>query len=185
MKSNHKRILLLVLSSLIKTLLVASFVLLFSWSLVQVANWKNRKPPVTALADGNLILKADDASIQGMGAAKANLYAGKRNIGWWDNSSQWLEWQVNVDQTGIYRVMLEYALPSNMETELNLLVADQALAITASTSGGWDKWAELDLGEIKLTKGKNQTFTLKPAGQGVTTGIMNFVQLRFEPSIPE
>ncbi len=81
--------------SIMKTLLVASFVLLFSWSLVQVAKWKSRKPPIVALADGTLVLNADDAIIQGAGAAKVNLYAGKRNIGWWDNSTQWMEWEVD------------------------------------------------------------------------------------------
>ena len=95
MNTSYKTKLMIILSSVGKILLVASLVLIIGWTLVRVAQWKNRKPPVESESDGTSILLADTAEILGTGTARANLFEKKRNIGWWDHTTQWLSWQVN------------------------------------------------------------------------------------------
>ena len=165
MKPNYKNLTLQILSSLAKTALVAALVLGTAWSLMRAGEWKSRKPAITAQEDGSFLLTADTAQIMGPGSARANLYAGKRNIGWWDDPKQFLLWTVNIDKSGTYKCELEYALQPGSGTEFQFEASSNTLPFTANSTGGWDKWLTIHVGDIELKKGNNQTLALKPIRQ--------------------
>ena len=180
MNTSYKTKLILIISSVGKTLLVASLVLSIGWTLVQVAQWKNRKPVVEPESNGTIILLADAAEILGTGSARVEVYAGKRNIGWWDNTTQRLSWRINVAQSGTYRAILEYSLPKGHQTDFQVVISDETLYATAIETGAWDIWDKMDVGIIELTTGKKQSLTMTPIHIN-RKGVMNFVSLRLEP----
>ncbi|MCP5535020.1 MAG: hypothetical protein H7A51_02170 [Akkermansiaceae bacterium] len=181
---NHafKKYLTISASFVLKTLLVAVLILGLGWSLMQLAVWKNSKPVVEANADGTITLTADDATIMGSGGAKANLHAGRRNIGWWDHTSQSLEWRVDVREEGNYRVMLDYALPARMKTDCRLKAGGSSLDFSTGSTGGWAKWDTLEAGTIKLKAAKGQLIQLIPTQIHQPAGVMNFAELRLIPT---
>ena len=181
MKSDHKKLFLVTLSSLIKTALVAVLVLGLGWSLVQIAVWKNKKPTVEANSDGSITLTADDANILGAGGAKTNFYAGRRNIGWWDHTSQYLEWKVDIKESATYRVELDYALPANMKTDFSFTAGNEFVNFTTDATGGWDQWKSLTIGAIRLAAGENQTIKLTAEKIYQQEGVMNFAEMRLIP----
>ena len=176
-----KKHLLVAVSSLVKTALVACLILGLGWTLVQIAAWKNAKPVVEAGEDGSVTLTAADSNILGPGGARLNDYAGKNNIGWWDSSGQSLMWHADIPRSGTYRVELEYSLPSSHTNHFDLTCGDETLSFTTPGSGGWDQWKTMPLGQIKLTKGGGRQITLKPTRMSHSEGVMNFVRLHLQP----
>ena len=181
MNVDTKKCLMLALSSIVKVLLIAGLILGLGWGLVQVAIWKTQKPTIKAADDGSLVLSASDATLKGIGGAKVNQFAGKRNIGWWDSTGQWLEWKTDISQAGIYRVELEFSLPGKLTTNFDLICGDQILSFKANGTGGWDKWDTMKSGEINLVAGDGQMITLKATRMSRNEAVLNFVQLRLIP----
>lgn len=172
-----KRIIILLLDSTLRTALVAGLVFVFAWSLVQ---WAAYRPAVEADADGVFRLLAEDAVCHGPPEIRFNTFAGEKNIGWWDFDSQWLEWKVDVETAGKYDVSLRYSRPGEVSTGLELVVGGATLATPVPGSGGWDRWKEVDLGEIELAVGEGQMATLK-AFDLPSEGVINFVELVLTP----
>ena len=183
MKVSHKRI-IICCSSIAKTLLVAGMVFAFGWSLVHIAEWKSRKPAVEAAANGEIVFPADSAEIHGKGEARVNNFKGQRNIGWWDMESQWLAWAVNVKETGQYEVKLHYARHTTKEIDMEMTIGETTLKIIGPGTDGWDKWKEISIGTMNLTKGKEQVFTLK-AVDLPSEGVINLVTITLTPEDSE
>jgi hypothetical protein len=179
MNTSYKIKIKLVISSILKILLVATLILFLGWFLVQVALWKNRKPTVDPQSDGTILLVAETTDILGPGSAHVNLFAGKQNIGWWDDLAQQLTWRINVAKTGLYHATIEYSLPPGHLTTLQVKISDKTLPFTVPATGGWNIWQEIDLGTIELTSGKAQMLKLVPI-HAKQKGILNFVSLRLE-----
>lgn len=181
MNVTKKKWLAITLDSVIKALLVAALVLGLGWSLVQVANWKNEKPVVMANEDGTIKLTADQANIHGPGGARPNLYAGRRNIGWWDNPTQSLLWNIEFEHPGTYRVEIDYALPANLKTDCLLKSPTSTLEFTIKGTGGWDKWKTISPGTLTIHGGDELPIQLIATHIHQPKGVMNFAELRLIP----
>ncbi len=169
------------LLSIIKILLVIALVVGICLSLVKLAEWKDRKPVIKPDAQGNIFLEAADASIAGIGTARYNILNGVKNIGWWDHTTQSLQWRFIANKQGLYEVKLNYALPSGLETDFVLSVNDHQLNCVITSTGGWDQWLEVSLGQINLTASQPHIASIKPLRTTGGVGIMNLCKLHLKP----
>lgn len=177
----YQKYLLPLFKDIVKIAMVGALIFGLGWGLVQLAVWKNQKPVVEAGEGGMIELRAADARILGNGGARLNDYGGKSNIGWWDSAGQWLEWEVNVPRSGRYRLNLEYALPGRLATGFDFVCGESKLPIVVEGSGGWDKWKNIDLGEIQLTRGDRQLVFLKVNDLPREKSVINFVRITLVP----
>ena len=164
------------IDSVIKTLLVAGLLFGCVWILVRIAAWEPKKP---AASEGTLVLSAKAAILHGDGIRFETL-DGVEDVGWWDFDTQWLSWEIDIEKSAEYRVLLRYSRPGSSSVKLDLAGGETVLHAAAAATGGWKQWKSIDLGCIDLPAGKGQTFTLKaidPPGKGV----INFAGLELVP----
>ncbi len=97
------------------------------------------------------------------------------NIGW-TKDGEWLNYTLNVNATGVYDIVIRYAMakgPSTIAVKIN--GADVAFSKALSSTGGDQKWKSIKVGNIVLAKGK-QTFTLLFEKGGANIGFIKFAQ---------
>ena len=117
---------------------------------------ENLKPaPVTeaaiiiqADAKGAFRLDANDAELHG-DQIKVESKGVLNNIGFWDKSTDWASWSVQVDKPGAYQVSLELATPHSGGVYV-VEIGDQTLAAKVRPTGDWDKFQGSTAGRIEL-----------------------------------
>ena len=93
----------------------------------------------------------------------------------WVEAGEWLEYAIDVSQTGYYNLEIEYATDNNSGGPFYLEIAGQKITnnLTVSDSGGWDKWKSKTYQNIALVKGKH-TLKLVVSNGGFNLGKMTF-----------
>lgn len=95
------------------------------------------------------------------------------NIGW-TKDGEWLNYTLNVNATGVYDIVIRYAMangPSTIAVKIN--GADVAFSKTLTSTGGDQKWKNIKVGSVHLAKG-SQTFTLLFEKGGANIGFIKF-----------
>jgi len=106
---------------------------------------------VTANADGTLHLKAATSQMHGEQFRFEGTYG---NIGFWNQSDEYVKWLIEVPVSGDYEVLVDYACPDVAEANTcRLNYSNQTLRATVVSTGSWDEYRELNLGTLKLAKG--------------------------------
>lgn len=109
--------------------------------------------------DDSFVLPAEDARIQGF-LALLQTTSGIRNIGYWTNQRDSVEWAVDVPQAGRYQVEAQYACPaaqagSTFRVEAPYS-AGNVTGVVAAT-GGWDQFKTVSLpGSLFLRAGRQK-----------------------------
>jgi alpha-L-fucosidase len=152
-------------------------------------------PKVQADASGVLILKAADAEIKGS-TARLQGSGDDANIGYWTNAEDAVNWTVEVDRPGTYKVEVRYACEPGSEGSTYTVSAwppgageggvgrkidnNNDLRATVASTGGWGAFKTERLGgSLRLERGKNRVAVggvIKP-GQAV----MNLASVRLTP----
>ena len=112
-----------------------------------------RNSPVTvkANADGILHLKASACQMHGDQFRFEKTYG---NIGFWNQSDEFVKWLIEVPASGDYEVVVDYACPDDAaENTCRLNSSRQTLQATVATTGSWDEYRELNMGILQLSKG--------------------------------
>jgi hypothetical protein len=76
------------------------------------------------------------------------------NIGW-TASGEWLNYTVNVLQTGKYKVKMKYAVSGTGNMTLKLNNIPVFSNFTLSNTGAWNSYQMVELGEIEMNQGTN------------------------------
>ena len=110
----------------------------------------------------------------------------RATIGWVE-AGEWLEYSVDVAQTGYYTLAVEYATDNNTGGPFYLEIAGQKITnnLTVSDTGGWDKWGSKTYQNIPLVEG-NHTLKLVVSNGGFNLGKMTFTYksaLDYDPLI--
>ena len=101
-------------------------------------------------------------------------------IGPWVNESDAALWQVDLPAAGRYRVYLLHAMDDNNAGNTWLIESDLGvLEGKVSTTGGFDKFIENEVGFIELKKGSNRIL-MRPAG-ALKGEMIDLRSIRFEP----
>lgn len=109
--------------------------------------------PVTvkADADGTLHLKASECQMHGDNFRFETTYG---NIGFWNQSDEYVTWRIEVPANGVYEVVVDYACPDGAaENTCRVDYAGQNLRATVTSTGSWDEYRKLKIGTIDLKKG--------------------------------
>lgn len=89
-----------------------------------------------------------------------------RALGWWNSQDDHCAWSFDVPPgaAGDYRVTLEYSCADNSAGNTVVVEANgNALTGKVAGSGGWEKYRGWNLGNLKLTEGRNE-LTVRSSG---------------------
>jgi hypothetical protein len=102
-------------------------------------------------ADGTLHLRAAACQMHGEQFRFETTYG---NIGFWNQSDEFVKWLVEVPANGDYEVLVDYACPdAAAENSCRLTYSNQTLRATVTSTGNWDEYRELNIGTLELVKG--------------------------------
>ena len=113
---------------------------------------------------GRLELGAGQADIHNPGYgehAKLETIAGKMNIGYWTDARAWLEWKFMIDRPGKFEVFGDAAL-QEAKSRFQILLESQKLSVSVSSTGGYDRFVVVKLGELTIADSGEHTIRLKP-----------------------
>ena len=122
---------------------------------------KNALVTVQANADGTIHLPATACQMNGEQFRFESRYG---NIGFWNQPNEFVEWTVQVPESGTYDVFMDYACPDAAAgNECKLSAAGKNLKSSVTSTGSWDQYREMKLGAIQLVKGETSV-QFGPAG---------------------
>ena len=99
--------------------------------------------------DGTIELLATSCRIFGSTIVYEPKY---KNIGFWSNPDDFVEWTFNVDQPGTYSVSLNYACPKHTAgNPFRFTCGRQTLTGKIKGTRTWDDYQRVELGTIELT----------------------------------
>jgi alpha-L-fucosidase len=128
---------------------------------------------LTQAADGTIKLLAEDAEIQGSGLRLENR-GDRPNVGYWGSASDYVQWPVQVNQPGTFRVEVTYACePGSAGSEYSVVAGGSKVTGKVEATRDWDTFTAAQPGQIRLNQGK-AIICVKPAGTKINgAGLMN------------
>ena len=136
---------------------------------------------ITPDSRSRLIFGADDATLHGS-HLKLEEQGGKPDIGYWDNSDEWVSWNARVDKPGVYLVSATVA-SANGGGEFVVEADGQKIAATVPQTAGWDTFATTEIGTLQLKRPVDFTVTVRAKDAGNWKAI-NLNSLQFTPENP-
>ncbi|MCX5643199.1 MAG: DUF5010 C-terminal domain-containing protein [Phycisphaerae bacterium] len=106
-----------------------------------------------------MTLPAPLAEIHG-GGAQVEEKGGQPNIGYWTNARDWLSWQFKLEKGGRFEIMATVAT-SAQSSKFELAVGEQKLTAQVETTGDYETFKTVKLGEVRFEKGSYE-LTVKP-----------------------
>ena len=107
------------------------------------------------------------------------------NLGHWVNAAEEVSWKIAVAQPGAFKARARYAATGG-GNRFRIEVRDAAGDVVSATeaerksSGGWDKFREWDLGELKVpTAG---TWEIRLGSADGKAPMLNFCRLNLQPN---
>jgi alpha-L-fucosidase len=133
---------------------------------------------ITPDVKGRLTFGADDATLHGENL-KLEEQGGKPNIGYWDNSSEWVSWNARITAPGTYQVNATIAAAAG-DAEFVVEAGVEQLIAKVPQTAGWDKFTVVDLGAVQIKSAGD--FTLKVrAKDAATWRAINLNSVRLTP----
>jgi putative membrane-bound dehydrogenase-like protein len=120
------------------------------------------EPPRQFAGNAPAIVRAEAGGTLNLAAAQARIFGPRlifetkhQNLGWWMRPADRAEWTCEVPAAGTYRVLLDYACaPSAAGNEFVLKAAGHQLRGTATSTGTWDDYRQVDIGQLDLPAGQ-------------------------------
>jgi len=131
-------------------------------------------------ADGTVELRAMDATVHGE-SARYESGGDRDNIGYWVNATDWVSWDVLVDQPGTFRVKVTYACdPGTPGAEFGVEAGGASVRGKVRATESWTQFIDEDLeGTLRLDKGKTSVAVRPTSMPGYA--VMNLKAIRLEP----
>lgn len=128
--------------------------------------------------DGSVRLPAMEAILHGNQLQYESGH-GKDNVGYWTDSSEWVEWRFKLKTPGVFEVTAEIAAQGS--GRFTLAAGQQALTGTAPNTGDYTRFQKVQLGTLDLPTGEN-SITVKPLPAGWQP--LNLKSLMLRPKAP-
>jgi putative heme-binding domain-containing protein len=141
---------------------------------------RNRRPPpksfhgntpqVIAAENGKYLLPARFAEVRG---PTMTFTVPQYALEYWQSMEDFATWEIDVAKSGAYVVELEYGLPSQAAGNAMILEGGaKPLVHTLASTGGWENYKTVRIGEIELASGR-QRITIKPLGDKLKEALMD------------
>jgi len=134
--------------------------------------------PLSQNPDGSLTLPAGEALCHGSEVKLESGHGGEGNIGFWINSSDWIDWQFKITKPGKFDVTAEIAATGSGSFEIS--VGDQKLQGTAPKTGDYTKYQKVKLGTIEFPAAGKTSLAIKAVKEGWQP--FNLRSLKFQPA---
>lgn len=144
-------------------------------------------PPKEFAGNKPETVEPDDRGALQLAAASARIYGPRaifesqyKNIGYWADEEDFVEWSLRVSAAGKYRVRLDYACADySAGSMLQVTIAGQKLHYKVASTGTWDDYRTVTLGEIELAAGPAEAVarSLGP----VRTALLDLRTITLEP----
>ena len=106
-----------------------------------------------------IVLHAAKAKLQGEGPKPKKEAA---NLSGWRNTKAWVSWDVTVPKAGKLPVHVVWACGGRENSKYTVEIAGQTLEGRASSTGDWESFRAVKLGEVEFPKPGKYTVALKP-----------------------
>lgn len=114
--------------------------------------------------DGTWVLPARTAKVRGQPLR----YEGDRDcLGYWRSDDAYPEWAVALEDRGRLEVRLELACPAEEAgAAFEVRLGGQVLRAVVPSTGGWDRFDEVDIGAVALERGRHRLTVHGHKGEG-------------------
>ena len=141
--------------------------------LADVFAWLRAKKPPRKVFEGNQPALVRPEAFRGelwLLATTAEIYGNTlvfephySNLGYWASDNDHAVWSIEIQQAGTYSVALEYACADETAGgSFEISVDGEVLQGTVAGTGNWDTYTTVQVGELKLTKGRHGV-VMRPA----------------------
>jgi alpha-L-fucosidase len=110
-------------------------------------------------ANGTMVLPVPLADIHGS-QAQVEEKGGQPNIGFWTNAQDWVSWRFKLEKGGRFEVTATVATPAP-SSKFEVAVGAQKLAAQVETTGSYETFKTVKLGEVRLEQGTHE-LSIKP-----------------------
>lgn len=87
----------------------------------------------------------------------------KNCLGYWTDPKDFAEWEVEVAKPGKFKVVVSYGCgDGNGGSTVAVKHADQAVKFTVKDTGGFQKWTDVEVGEIEIKSAGRQRVVVAP-----------------------
>ncbi len=135
---------------------------------------------VTQAADGSITLLAKDATTWSE-VMRYEPKPEKNCLGFWTEADDFAEWEFTATKPGKYKVTVSYGCGGNHGSEVELKQAAQLLKWTTQDTGGFQKWLDVNLGEIEITTAGTQRLVIDPVNK-VKSAILDVQKVVLTPA---
>ena len=119
------------------------------------------KDELTPAEDGSLQLMAKDATTWSENM-RYEPKAEKNCLGYWTEKDDFAEWEFTVTKPGKYAVTVHQGCGAGGGSKVAVLLGEQKLNFTVKDTGGFQKWAPVDAGEVTITQPGTYRLMVKP-----------------------
>ncbi len=135
-------------------------------------------PATVRASDGSLLLAAANADIEGCASLQESKSV--KNIGGWTDKDVKISWAVDT-RAGVYHVVLTYACgPDCAGSDVDVTVGDQKVSGHIESTGSFDDFKKISLGEIVIAKSGAAVVTIK-ATKMQAAAVMNLSEIKLTP----
>ncbi len=114
-------------------------------------------------SSGMLVLTAVEAYIHNAHGTDTKLEEknNKQNIGYWTDPRSFVQWEFVIDRPGRFDVLAEIAVQDDV-SGLSIISGDQKLRATVTSTGGFQNFKTVKLGEITIEGAGEKSIQVKP-----------------------
>jgi len=148
---------------------------------IKIWNIENLPRPgqtVRQSADGAIVLTAFDAQLHG---DQLTYEAGNNCIGYWNNSQEWIQWDVQIDKPGKFSVTVTTACAKGSGGSQYAVVAGpEKLPGTVKETADWATFSSETLGTLEIPSTGRIAVSVRLAGKA-TPAVMNVRSIELRP----
>jgi uncharacterized protein YukE len=86
------------------------------------------------------------------------------NLGYWNNASDWAEWELEIGRPGRFKVAAEIAAVAS--GRFQVVLADRQLEANAPSTGDYGRFQGVELGTVELTSAGKTRVAVRPVPEG-------------------
>jgi hypothetical protein len=146
------------------------FMALYTPSSVGYVHFYPKAIELVPTGEGDEVKQADDGSVALL-AKDATTWSEnmryepkpeKNCLGFWTDPQDFAEWEFKVEKPGKFAVAVHQGCGGGGGSEVAVSLNDQELKFTVQDTGGFQKWTEKNVGEVKIDKPGTYYLRVKP-----------------------
>lgn len=106
----------------------------------------------------------------------------KNCLGFWTSADDFAEWEFEVAKPGRYNVIVTHGCGGgNHGSEVEVKLAGKSLKFKTQDTGGFQKWSDVSVGEIEISKAGLQRLVIDPVNK-VKAAVLDVHQITLTPA---